>query len=166
MRSHLLIVVLSACAISFLFSFGSEFKTVLHFSSRNIRATGLILQSFDPFGVDLCRVIDMDLFSFFYIQLSSLTSTICWKCCPEIDYVCTYGNVIYNIGGITADVEVKSVNAIELSSFQCGKMEIRFLYMYKVFSRWLSHLYRKPNYSFGQYTYWIAIISSNQSRHC
>lgn len=78
MRSHLLIVVLSACAISFLFSFGSEFKTVLHFSSKSIsfRAIGLMLQSFDPFGVELCRVIDMDLFSFFYIQLSSLT-TIC-----------------------------------------------------------------------------------------
>jgi hypothetical protein len=36
-----------------------------------------------------------------------------------------YGNVIYNLGDITGEVEVKSVNAVKLGVFQHGKIEIR-----------------------------------------
>lgn len=33
--------------------------------------------------------------------------------------------MIYIIGGVISEVEGKSVNAVELSGFQSGKMEIR-----------------------------------------
>ena len=38
------------------------------------------VEVFEPFGIEICANWGMDLFGFFYMQLSSLTSTTCLRC--------------------------------------------------------------------------------------
>jgi hypothetical protein len=86
MRSHLLIVDLSAYANGVLFrkSFPVPMSSRLFLIFSSIRfffsflsdISGFMLRSLVHLELSFVQVISMDLFAFFYMQTSSLTSTI------------------------------------------------------------------------------------------
>lgn len=79
-RSHLLIVHLSARAITVLFRFlscANEFKAVSNVSSIWFSISDFMLRTWTWV---LCSVIHMDVFALFYMQTSSFKSPICWRC--------------------------------------------------------------------------------------
>jgi hypothetical protein len=84
MRSHLPIVDLSAWAIGVLFR--KLFPEPMHsrlfptFSYIRVSVSGFVLRFWATWTWVLCQAINMNLFSFFYMQISSETSTICWRC--------------------------------------------------------------------------------------
>ena len=81
-KSHLLIVSLSVCATRVIFRKWSPVPMCTNvlptFSSIRFSVAGFMLRSLIHLDSSLlCGVIDMGLFSFFYILISSYPSTIC-----------------------------------------------------------------------------------------
>ena len=84
LRSHLLIVNHSVCVIGVLFRkllpepMNSRLFPI--FSSIRFSVSGVMLKSLIHLDSNLYRVISINLFAFFYMQPSSQTSTICYRC--------------------------------------------------------------------------------------
>lgn len=104
MISHLLTLVLTSCVDSvlfkgiyflfffcffFLFFYANEFKTLTKFSDL------ILAEVLYPSVLQLCSMLQVDLFRFFYIQASSLTSTICWWSC--LFFQCVFHGYLSNI---------------------------------------------------------------------
>lgn len=81
-RSHLVVVGLKVSCIGDWLgkSCANEFKCILYFLIC-LRVFDLHWYPWSMWRWILCRVVDMDIFSFFYMQLFSLKGTICWICC-------------------------------------------------------------------------------------
>ena len=88
MMSHLWIVDLSAWATRVLFR--KLFPMPIHsrvfptFFSIRFSVAGFILRSLIHLDLNVHRVMNINLFSFFCMQTSSETSTICWSCSPTL----------------------------------------------------------------------------------
>jgi hypothetical protein len=86
MRSYLLIVSLSTCTIGVSFKISSPVSMSLDYSSLSLLPDSevhkvLCWGLWSIWSWVLCKVINKNLSVVFYMQASSLTSTICWRCC-------------------------------------------------------------------------------------
>ena len=74
--SHLFTVALVFCAIGVLCRKWSPSHCLFY----QVQCGQINIEGFNPFGLVLCMVRDMDLFSFFYTLTSSYNSTISLRC--------------------------------------------------------------------------------------
>lgn len=87
MRSHLLVVNLDAWStVLYSDSIPIPMSFMLFPTYSSIRFSGLTLRYLTHLELRLCRMVNMDVLGFFYIQPLSLTTTICWRRCLVFQY--------------------------------------------------------------------------------
>ena len=89
MRSHLLIIDLSACSNSILFrkSFPLSMNSGLFPSSLQAQCIWFYIEVFDVWSWILCILINIGLFGFFCMLPPSLTRTVCCRCYSQCIFI-------------------------------------------------------------------------------